>query len=373
MSNPAIRLVEAYSFRYPLATPVVTSFGRMQDRPAVFIRLEDEDGVVGWGEVWCNFPSFGAEHRSRIVTELLAPVIVGRDPGAPGKLFRRLRDAMSVLALQSGEPGPVAQAIAGIDTAHWDLAARRAGLPLWRMLGGESPTIPVYASGINPIGSGETARRALQAGHRAFKLKIGFGLERDRDNLRALRSEIGALFLAADANQAWTPDEARAVIPALREFGLGWLEEPIRADLPWDAWAPLVAAGAPPLAGGENLASEAAFEAALDADVLGVIQPDVAKWGGISLCASVARNAMAAGRTYCPHYLGGGVGLLASAHLLAGVGGGGMLEVDINPNALRDGCCGPVAAVVDGRITLSDEPGLGTEPDLSAWTEWRTR
>ena len=72
--NFAIRKLQAFCYRYPLSTPVVTSFGRMLDRPAVFVRVEDEDGHAGWGEVWCNFPSNGAEHRARLVNEVLAPM-----------------------------------------------------------------------------------------------------------------------------------------------------------------------------------------------------------------------------------------------------------------------------------------------------------
>ena len=62
-----VRKIQAFCYRYPLSTPVVTSFGRMLDRPAVFVRAEDEDGIVGWGEVWSNFPSTGAEHRTRLI------------------------------------------------------------------------------------------------------------------------------------------------------------------------------------------------------------------------------------------------------------------------------------------------------------------
>ena len=76
-----------------------------------------------------------------------------------------------------------------------------------------------------------------------------------------------------------------------------------------------------PLAAGENIASRAGFEQALGGDVLRVVQPDIAKWGGLSVCSDIARDIMKSGKTFCPHYLGGGIGLLASAHLLAGVGG----------------------------------------------------
>src|SRR5260221_11665263 len=86
----AIRRVQAYCYRYPLSTPVVTSFGRMLNRPAVFVRAEDEDGVVGWGEVWSNFPSTGAEHRARLVNEVLAAALVGRELDDPAQAFETL-------------------------------------------------------------------------------------------------------------------------------------------------------------------------------------------------------------------------------------------------------------------------------------------
>jgi L-alanine-DL-glutamate epimerase-like enolase superfamily enzyme len=370
--SATIRKVEAFAYRAPLEMPVETSFGRMLDRPAVFVRVEDDDGISGYGEAWCNFPSVGAEHRVRLIRDLLAPLVIGQPLDEPSALFAQLSARTAVLAVQSGEHGPIAQAIAGLDTAVWDLCARRAGTPLWRMLGGSSATIPVYASGINPTGSGAVAAQAQAAGHRAFKLKVGFGSERDEANLADIRREIGDLPLAADANQAWTPDQAAAAIPRLARFGLAWLEEPIRADLPWSAWANVKAAGAIPLAGGENIAGEANFAAAFEAGVLSVIQPDLAKWGGLSGSAPVARAALAAGRRFCPHYLGGGIGLLASAHLLAAIGGDGLLEIDVNPNPLRDLTCGPVAAVEDGRVTLGGEPGLGITPDLEALAPWRT-
>ena len=127
-----------------------------------------------------------------------------------------------------------------------------------------------------------------------------------------------------------------------------------------------------PLAAGENIASRAGFSQALGDDVLSVVQPDIAKWGGLSLCSDIARDILKSGKLFCPHYLGGGIGLLASAHLLAGVGGNGLLEVDANENPLRDLFCGPVADIRDGTVTLNDDPGLGIEPDLSSIEQYRT-
>lgn len=367
-----IRTVQAACYRFPLSTPVVTSFGRMLNRPAVFVRVEDDDGLTGWGEVWSNFPSVGAEHRTRIVNEILAPLVEGRNIAHPQDTFDQLSRKMDVLALQSGEPGPFAHSIAGIDLALWDLYAKRRGMALWRLLGGTTPQIKVYASGINPTGSTVMAEAAQRRGHHGFKLKIGFNRQQDHDNLRQLRSVIGSSMLAADANQAWSLPEALERSPALAEFDLAWLEEPLRADKPRGEWKTLGQAIDTPLAAGENVASREGFAQLISENVVKVIQPDAAKWGGLSECMEIGRAALKAGRSFCPHYLGGGIGLLASAHLLAAVGGDGLLEIDSNHNPLRDDFCGPVATVSDGKITLNDEPGLGIDPDLTSIEKFRT-
>jgi L-alanine-DL-glutamate epimerase-like enolase superfamily enzyme len=94
------------------------------------------------------------------------------------------------------------------------------------------------------------------------------------------------------------------------------------------------------------------------------VQPDLGKWGGFSRCLGVADRVSDAGLTFCPHWLGGGVGLLASAHLLAAAGGNGLLEIDSNPNPLRDELAGPLRKLDSGMCTLTDAPGLGEIPDL---------
>jgi D-galactarolactone cycloisomerase len=371
-SNFTVRSVQAFCYRYPLSTPVVTSFGRMLNRPAVFVRVEDADGNAGWGEVWSNFPSTGAEHRTRLVNEVLAPAVSRFAVGEPSQVFEKLTQGTSVLALQCGEPGPFAQAIAGIDLAIWDLHARRRKTALWKLLGGVSQTIRVYASGINPTGSRQMAEAALARGHRALKLKIGFEPAADRANLASLRDVVGNGMLAADANQGWSIDQALEIAPCLAEFNLAWLEEPIRADRPWQEWQALGKGAGVPLAAGENIAGRDGFKQAISDDTLCVVQPDIAKWGGLTECSAIAHNIVKSGKTFCPHYLGGGIGLLASAHLLAGVGGDGLLEVDSNDNPLRDRFCGPVVDVRDGAVTLSDDSGLGVEPDLASIEQYRT-
>lgn len=361
-----LRSLRALVWRYPLKTPVVTSFGTMNDRPMVLVRAEDAHGVTGWGEIWCNFPSVGAEHRARLVHGVLAPLATSRAFDDAPSLFEFLTEQTAVLALQSGEPGPFAQAIAGVDLAVWDLQARRAQQPLWRFLGGTIPRVRVYASGLNPERPAELAATRRNEGFRAFKLKIGFGKERDLANVAAVRSALGDdVDLMVDANQAWSLDMAVEMAESLEPFYIGWLEEPLRADRPWSEWQTLRDSTNIALAAGENIASEADYRLALEANVLKVVQPDIAKWGGFTKVIPLARRLVAAGIRYCPHWLGGGIGLLASAHALAAVGGGGMLEVDANPNPLRSATCGPLATIVDGGGVLSNRPGLGIDPDLA--------
>lgn len=362
--------IETFAFRAPIATPVQTSFGIMRDRPAVFVRITDADGAEGWGEIWCNFPTVGAEHRARLVDSVFAPLLAGKTFASPELAFLDLTAKTEVLAIQAAEPGPIAQCIAGIDIALWDLHARRVKQPLWKLLGGKSPVVPVYASGLNPAAPEKLAARKLAEGYRAFKLKVGFGLERDTANLAALRGVIGDLPLMVDANQAWDLDTAIAMAAAFADFDPGWLEEPLRADRPWSEWQQLARKPAPSLAAGENMAAFAAFETALESHALGVVQPDLAKWGGFTGCLTVARKILAHRTRYCPHYLGAGIGLLASAHLLAAVGGDGILEIDANDNPLRTLTCGPLGRVNGGTATLSDLPGLGFSPDLLVLEEF---
>jgi len=367
-----IKTVEALVFRYPIDIPIATSFGFMRDRPAVFVRVEDADGAVGWGEAWCNFPQVGAEHRARLIGSLLAPLLAGKRFPSPANAFQLMNAQTAVMTIQTGETGPIAQSIAAVDIALWDLAARRAGEPLWRFLGGASPQLKVYGSAINPTEPERTVEGAWKAGHRAFKLKVGFGLDRDRANLNAIRQLLGTnIPIAVDANQAWDLDHAQTAATALEEFGLAWLEEPLRADRPWAEWETIAQASAIPLSAGENLIGVESFDAAIASKTLRIVQPDIAKWGGFSGCIPVAKAIIDAGLSYYPHYLAGGIGLLASAHLLSATGGQGLLEVDVNPNALREQYCGPVGDIVDGYIELGTEPGLGLEPDFGKISAFR--
>lgn len=369
---PQIVRVEIHCFRYPLDEPMETVFGRVGSRPALLVRIEDDDGAFGWGEIWCNFPQPGAEYRARLAAATAQRALSGIDTGDPGDAYSRIRARLHGLALQAGEPGPADQIASGFDIALHDLAARRAGVPLATFLGGAPRDLPAYASGIDSRLGERMIARARDAGHRAFKLRVGFGRSSTVETVRRASSGLGrGEILMIDANQNWDLDEALWSVEALADIPLAWIEEPLPVDRPSAEWNAVARASKAPIAGGENIRSQADYTAAIDGPALRVIQPDICKWGGLSGCADLARRIIASGKRYCPHYLGGGVGLAASAHLLAAVGGDGPLEVDVNDNLLREAFAGPLLPSALGQVTVPDGPGLGYVPDVGAVTSLR--
>lgn len=378
MSGPRLQALTPHLYRVPLQQPVVTSFGTMRARWALWVSVQDTDGVQGWGEVWCNFPDSGALHRCRLLREVFAPLLAGLQGAHPAAWHAQVAARTRILRLQSAEFGPLDQCAAGLDTALWDLYARRRGQPLHRVLraaldgeaGADAPRVRAYASGINPAGAGLTVARAARDGHRAFKVKVGFDDALDLRTLSEAREAAGDRWLAADANQAWHREQAMALLPRFERFQLAWMEEPIAADATTADWQAVRARAPMPLAAGENIGHLPVFEAALRDWGLSVMQPDLAKWGGFTGCLDVVRHARAHGVMYCPHYLGGGIGLLASAHLLAASAQDGLLEMDVNPNPLRTEVLAGALALQDGWVDLTHSPGLGLDPDLPALRAW---
>lgn len=363
--------IEAFVLDAPIENPVTNSFRTLTSRTSLLVRVTDRDGAFGWGEIWCNYPPGAAAHRAQLLERVVAPMITGRRFSDPRDAFAFMETATRVPALQSGEPGPFAQVVAGIDIALWDLAARRAGEPLWRWLGG-TPTVRVYASGLGPDRPERLAEQKLTDGYTAFKLKVGFDTATDERNLRALRSLVGAGGdVMVDANQRWSLEAALDAARRLDEFRLAWIEEPIPADEPISRWQALARSCTTPLAAGENLRGYEALGGAVASGALRVIQPDAGKWGGFSGCLEIAHKARDAQVQFCPHWLGGGVGLAAALHLLAASGGAGWGEVDANPNELRTVFLPEGFRVNEGRVTLSDQPGLGAIPDTRAIERFR--
>lgn len=368
-----IRSVEPFALEAPLPRAVATPMMAIGSVVSLLVVVRDLDGVEGWGEIWCNFPRFGIHHRARMLKEVFAPLLTKRAFESPAEAWAWLTQSSNVLRLQSGEPGPVAAVVAGIDIALHDLVAKRAGQPLWRLLGGRSGTVQAYASLGRAVEAGPTVERCLAQGFRAIKLHATGSIADHVAEVRPIRKLVGeACELMLDVNSSWEPDAAIATIGQLAEDRLSWLEEPIPVDAPAETWRRLATAAPMPLAGGENMLSAAALDAALADGVLAVFQPDITKWGGFSGCLPFARRAVAKGRRFCPHMFSGAPGQLAAAHLLAASNSrDGLLEYGVGATLLRDALLEPVAH--DGKFELGDAPGLGLQIDRQVLEKYRLR
>ena len=369
----AIERIETFLYRAEVREPVRTSFGSIPARPALVLRVEDRDGAFGWGEVWCNFPPYSADNKARLIETVIGPAVMAAGYDSASDAWHALTERTHRWAIQSGEHGPIAACLGGFDLALWDMTARKSGVPLWSLLGvaGDPRGVRAYASGLNPDTAFDTVQRCRNEGFAAFKLKVGFDLESDLGNVERITADLRpGERLMVDANQGWTVKAARQAVPRFAEHGLGWIEEPIPADRPAAEWAEVAMLSAVPLAGGENVSGFTAFDRLINQGHHRVVQPDMLKWGGMTGCRAVARRALAKGLAYCPHWLGGGLGLVAAAHLLAAVGGEGILEHDVMENPLREALAQPFPKLANGVFPLPKGPGLGVTPDLERLKPW---
>lgn len=267
-----------------------------------------------------------------------------------------------------------------LDIALWDLAGKIKQQPVYKLLGGTNPVLPAYAStGVlrEPKAQALTAKRIAERGFKALKLRLGRpDFQDDLRAVEAVRAELGDDFIILiDANQGWRMpwdtrqpwDYARAlaVAQALEPFGIYWLEEPLhRGD--YAGMAALRKAVNCKIAGAEMTREAYEFRELLERQCLDVMQPDATLTGGITGLAKIARQALQKGVAFTPHTWGNGIGLLANAHLTAGVGGGPWLEFPYDPpewtEARRDFLLAQAVEVdAEGNLLLADKPGLGFE------------
>src|SRR4029079_9096407 len=228
---PEISSLEAGYYRVPLPTVLTDSMhGLMRDFEIVTIRLRDKDGAEGTGYTFTVGRNGGAIHD--IVKREIAEIITDCDADRIEWIWNKLWWALHY----GGRGGPSVLAISALDIALWDLKAKRAGLPLWNLLGGNDSKVPCYAGGIDlELTPDELLRQTddnLARGFRAIKMKVGRRkLSEDVEKLAAMRGYLGAEFpLMVDANMKWTVDEAIRAARAFQPYDPVWLEEPISPD-----------------------------------------------------------------------------------------------------------------------------------------------
>lgn len=318
---------------------------------SVLVRVELENGLVGWGEAYAG----ELESTISMITSRVAALVIGQD-ARDDTLVERLERTLHNL----GRSGPLLHALSGVDIALWDLRGKLEGVPVCALLGGAKRTkIPAYGSLLQYYGNVDDIRRNVErtvgAGFSQVKLH-----ERTVEAVEAAREVVGASTpLMVDTNCAWAQDEAIRVIRELASFQPLWIEEPIWPPEDHHALQQVKAATRVALAVGENATSRSEFAQLLKIGAVDYLQPSAIKSGGVTILRDVSRACSGTLTRFSPQSAFFGPGFLATLHVLAAHATDVVAE-----RIFCDLAFVPYAATVpiqNGAYTLTDEPGLGAE------------
>jgi len=379
-----IARVEAVPVRLPFAElggPPLRAFGRpFTAFELSLVRVETDDGIVGWGEgPWGFWRPIAA-----MIEEFVAPVAVGYPAGDIARVMGDLQRLMYVF----GRHGIAMYALSALDIALWDIAGKAAGQPLHRLLGSRGEVaVPAYVS----VWAGKAAVEAYDADRKEFvwdiadqeivaaqvrgamaagfrHVKLHSASERDMRIAREVGgSQLGVMI---DASCRWTLDEARAAARRIAPYQPYWLEEPIFPPEDYASLARLRSESGLPIAAGENACTHYEFAAMFDAGAVTFAQPNVTRVGGVSEFRAVLELADARGVEVCPFSSLFGPGFLATMQLMAARPRPGMIEH----------VSAPLEATLYGGLTAADGhyrppagPGLGCDPDPDVLRDYRIR
>ncbi|WP_417269944.1 MULTISPECIES: mandelate racemase/muconate lactonizing enzyme family protein [Alphaproteobacteria] len=294
--------------------------GEMRDFGFVTVRISDDEGRTGLGYTYTVNAGSGAV--AALVRELEV-LLIGQDADCIEALWQKMWWHLHFV----GRSGLVSFALAAIDTALWDLKSKKAGMPLWKFLGGHNPKVAAYAGGIDlhlPLPDLlEQTHQNIDSGLRAIKMKVGRDdISEDIRRVAAMRDLVGDdVPLMVDANMGWSVDQAILAARQLATLNVTWLEEPTDPD-DYQGYARIQSEGGVPIAAGENLHSLFEFRHMIAAGAATFIEPDVATCGGITPWMKIARLAEAHNLQVTSH----GVHDL-HLHLLAAIPNASFLEI----------------------------------------------
>ena len=352
----------AVSVPVPPEGQVTLGLGRTIKRDAVVVKVMTESGIVGWGESHHGRAPGAVAH---LVNTTLRDLLLGMDAsdvvGCWSKIYK----------MQLGSHGmgtACCLAMSGIDMALWDIRAKAVGWPLYKLLGGSAKPLPAYAGGISlgwqePNALVEEARSLIEHGYGALKLRIGDTPVRDIQRVAAVRNAFDDdLVILTDANTGYTLEDARIALPRLEKLGVRWLEEPFPAH-DYRRYAEAATFSHVPLALGENTYTRFEFQHVIERGDVQILQPDIAKTGGITEGLRIAAMASAWKLPIHPHTSISGISMAATVHFLAALENGGYFETDVSKgNLLRDELVStPFAVDANGCVTPSDRPGIGVD------------
>jgi L-alanine-DL-glutamate epimerase-like enolase superfamily enzyme len=342
-----------------------------------FVRVTAEDGSKGWGQL----STYNADITAQVFHRQIAPWALGRDACDIAALVDAIPER------EHKFPGSyLYRALAGLDTALWDWRARREEKPVTALLGGSAGSLRTYASSMRrDIAPEDEAARMLrlrsELGFDAFKFRVGSECGHDRDEwpgrteaiVPAMRKALGPdVALLVDANSCYGPARAIDVGQLLEEHGVCHFEEPcpywefeqtrqVREALSLD------------VTGGEQDWDMQHWKRMIAMRAVDVIQPDVLYMGGLVRTLRVAALGAAAGLPCTPHSANLSLVTLFTMHLLRAIANAGpYLELSIEGPEYYPWQVGLFTrdpyTVENGRVTVTDEPGWGTEP-TPAWLE----
>lgn len=352
-----IERVQTGYYRVPIGKVVSDAGHGVQDTVEVITCHIDAGGLTGMGY------TYTIGHGGRAVRALidgdLTPALLGEDAGAIEDLWQKLWRRVHWV----GRGGVAAFGLAAVDIALYDLAAKAAGLPLYRFLGGSRKPIPAYGSGVNLFSSDaellQDVESFLAEGFRAVKVKIGRDdPAEDHRRMAAVRRLVGdGVPLMVDSNMKYTPAQAEHVGRLLEPLNIGWFEEPCAPE-DVEGHARLAAALTMPVAMGENLHSVDEFRRYIELRAADIIQLDACVLGGVTPFRKVAAMAQAAGLPITTHYADE-----LHVHLLSAAPNAYMLErhcYRLDPYWVQP------LYLQDGAAWAPDRPGHGLEWNLAA-------
>jgi L-alanine-DL-glutamate epimerase-like enolase superfamily enzyme len=350
-------------FEHGAPKPKRHNFGVWETQDILFVKVETDAGFTGWGEA---FAIGGASLTQLALRDAIAPLAVGRNIDDPLALGEELRKRLYTIA----RGGPVAFALSGFDMALWDIAGKQAGRSVSALLGNApKKSLPAYAS-LHRLEDPETVARicrtAAERGYRQIKLH-----EHSVEAVAAARKAIGPdVALMVDTNCFWTSVEtATAACRSFAPYDVTWVEEPLYPADDYPSHAELRQAGGLPISAGENLGDFNDVRWMLAAGAVDIVQPSVAKLGGITEVWKALTYARVRQVRAVPHSPFVGPALIATIHMIAALPEDVPCEhryCDLGASALGD-----CVLAKDGRLQVPDGPGLGFEVDMDVVEKYR--
>jgi L-alanine-DL-glutamate epimerase-like enolase superfamily enzyme len=331
-------------------------------------QIETEDGLTGYGFTGTHAHLPSDQLIARCIETCHAPLLVGEDASDINRLWHRI--ARNPVLQWVGRAGITTLAHAAIDVALWDLKAKAAQQPLWKLLGGQvRDKVRAYNTDIGWLSIAddklvEGAKRAVAQGFTGIKIKVGSTVERDLRRLAEVRQAIGPdVTLAIDGNGKWDLPTCLRFCRAAQDFDVYWFEEPLWHD-DVKGHAQLARATIIPVALGEQLYTPDAFSEFIHQQAIHWVQPDVTRMAGLTDVLRVCEAAHAFRLPVAPH-----AGDMSQVHVHLSYAHPACEVLEYIP-WIKD-CFTDPAEVVDGYFRLPRLPGAGTSPTAAAWAQYR--